>query len=120
MTSSDLWDADAAARYDDPDDPMFSPEVLDPTLDALQSLAGGGRVLELAIGTGRVGIPLAARGLEVVGIELSPPMVDRLHEKAPDLPVTVGIVLVLAALVIVANIVVDILYAFIDPRVRVG
>ncbi|NHA69281.1 class I SAM-dependent methyltransferase [Phycicoccus flavus] len=90
MTSSDLWDADAAARYDDATADLATPEALDPVLDVLADLAGDGRALELAVGTGRVAIPLSARGVEVHGIELSQPMTDRLHEKAPDLPVVVG------------------------------
>ncbi len=90
MTSSDLWDADTAARYDESSAQMFAPHVLDPTVELLAGLAAGGRVLELAIGTGRVAIPLVARGLDVTGIELSQPMVDQLHRKAPELPVVVG------------------------------
>ena len=53
---------------------MFAPEVLDPAVDCLASLAGGGRVLEFAIGSGRVALPLARRGLDVTGIELSADM----------------------------------------------
>lgn len=90
MTSSDLWDADDAARYDVAVAAMFEPQVLDPTVDLLAELAGPGPVLEFAIGTGRVAIPLAARGLSVTGLEYSQPMIDRLHEKAPDLPVVHG------------------------------
>ncbi|WP_377643107.1 class I SAM-dependent DNA methyltransferase [Oryzobacter terrae] len=90
MTSSDLWTAETAARYDEASAAMFAPEVLDPTVDRLAALAGDGPVLELAVGTGRVAVPLAARGLAVSGIELSQPMVDRLHAKSPDLPVVVG------------------------------
>ncbi|ANS79436.1 Methyltransferase [Serinicoccus hydrothermalis] len=90
MTTSDLWDEKTAAAYDEASAAMFAPDVLDPAVDLLTELAGDGRALELAIGTGRVGIPLAQRGIEVVGIELSPPMVDQLHRKAADLPVTVG------------------------------
>ncbi|MDO5503127.1 MAG: class I SAM-dependent methyltransferase [Actinomycetia bacterium] len=90
MTSSDLWSAETAARYDEESADMFAPEVLDPTVDFLADLAGDGSVLEMAIGTGRVAIPLAQRGIPVKGIELSAPMVDRLHEKHPDLPVVVG------------------------------
>ncbi|GHJ46910.1 methyltransferase [Catellatospora sp. TT07R-123] len=71
---------------------MFSPAVLDPTVDFLARLAGPGPALEFAIGTGRVGIPLAARGVPVTGIELSQPMADELRRKASaaDLPVVVG------------------------------
>jgi len=92
MVSSDVWDADRAARYDDPDDPMFSAEVLDPTVDLLAELAGGGPALEFAIGTGRVAVPLRARGVPVTGIELSEPMVAQLRTKAgpDDIPVVVG------------------------------
>ncbi|WP_010146785.1 class I SAM-dependent DNA methyltransferase [Serinicoccus profundi] len=90
MTSSDLWDADTAARYDRARAAMFAPEVLDPTVDFLAEFAGEGRALELAIGTGRVGIPLLERGVDVTGIELSAPMVEQLHRKRPDLPVSVG------------------------------
>ncbi|WP_425956601.1 class I SAM-dependent DNA methyltransferase [Xylanimonas sp. McL0601] len=92
MTSSDLWDDDVASRYDDASDPMFSPEVLDPTVDLLAELAGAGPALELAIGTGRVAVPLHRRGVPVAGIELSPPMVAVLRTKADDatIPVVVG------------------------------
>ena len=71
---------------------MFSPEVLDPTVDLLASLAGEGPALEFAIGTGRVAVPLAERGIPVSGIELSQPMVDQLRTKAPPelIPVTIG------------------------------
>jgi SAM-dependent methyltransferase len=90
MTTSDLWDADAAARYDETSAFMFAPEVLDPAVELLTERAGTGRALELAIGTGRVAIPLADHGVPVAGIELSQPMADRLHAKRPDLPVVVG------------------------------
>ena len=90
MTSSDYWDAETARHYDDTSSFMFEPAVLDPAVDFLAGLAGDGAALELAIGTGRVAIPLTDRGVPVVGIELSQPMADRLHEKRPDLPVVVG------------------------------
>jgi SAM-dependent methyltransferase len=85
-----VWDAEAAARYDETSAFMFTPEVLEPAVAFLADLAGGGRALELAIGTGRVAIPLVERGVPVSGIELSQPMTDRLHAKRPDLPVVVG------------------------------
>jgi SAM-dependent methyltransferase len=69
---------------------MFDPEVLEPTVDFLAELAGDGPALELAIGTGRVAIPLAERGIAVSGIELSQPMTDQLHRKRADIPVVVG------------------------------
>lgn len=71
---------------------MFAPEVLEPTVDRLAALAGGGRALEFAIGTGRVAVPLAARGVPVTGIELSRPMVAQLRTKVGEaaIPVIVG------------------------------
>jgi SAM-dependent methyltransferase len=92
MTSSDLWDEETAQRYDETSSGMFAPEVLGPAVDLLAELAGPGPALELAIGTGRVAIPLLARGVPVTGIELSEPMVAQLRRKAgeADLPVVVG------------------------------
>jgi hypothetical protein len=92
MTSSDLWDEETAEHYEESSAAMFAPEVLDPTVDFLAHLAGSGRALELAIGTGRVGVPLAARGVPVAGIELSAPMVAQLRRRADEatLPVVVG------------------------------
>jgi len=60
-----------AASYDDPSDSMFKPEAIDPAVSLLAELAGSGRALELAIGTGRIGLPLSRRGVLVHGIELS-------------------------------------------------
>jgi len=92
VRQEDIWDADAAQRYDTPGTGMFAPDVLNPTVDRLAELAGGGRALELAIGTGRVAVPLAQRGVPVTGIELSQPMVDQLRTKvaAYQLPVVMG------------------------------
>ncbi|WSS10384.1 class I SAM-dependent methyltransferase [Microbispora sp. NBC_01189] len=71
---------------------MFSPEVLRPTVDRLAELAGDGRALEFAIGTGRVAVPLAERGVPVTGIELSVPMIQQLRTKVDEaaVPVIVG------------------------------
>jgi SAM-dependent methyltransferase len=71
---------------------MFAQEVLKPTVDRLVELAEGGRVLEFAIGTGRVAVPLAERGVPVTGIELSSPMVDKLRSKVDEaaIPVVIG------------------------------
>src|SRR3954454_7816453 len=87
-----VWGIEAALQYDTPGTGMFAPEVLGPTVDRLAELADGGRALELAIGTGRVGVPLAERGVAVTGIELSQPMVDQLRTKVDEdaLPVLVG------------------------------
>lgn len=77
----EIWDVEAAQSYDTPGREMFAPEVLGPTVDRLAELAGGGRALEFAIGTGRVAIPLSERGVPVAGVELSQPMVDQLRTK---------------------------------------
>jgi SAM-dependent methyltransferase len=92
MRQDKIWDEDAAQRYDTPGTGMFAPDVLGPTVDRLAVLAGAGQALELAIGTGRVGVPLAERGVPVTGIELSQPMVDRLRTKVDEdrLPVVMG------------------------------
>lgn len=92
VDQSRLWDAHAAAGYDTPGEGMFAPEVLGPTVEILAELAGGGRALELAIGTGRVAIPLHEAGVDVTGIELSAPMLARLREKVDEsaLPVIRG------------------------------
>lgn len=90
MTTSDLWDAATAERYDETSAHMFAPDVLDPAVRFLAHLAGDGPALEFAIGTGRVAIPLVERGVAVSGIELSQPMVDQLHQKRTDIPVAVG------------------------------
>lgn len=92
MQQHEIWDAEAAQRYDTPGTGMFAPEVLRPTVDRLAQLAGDGRAVEFAIGTGRVAIPLAERGVPVTGIELSQPMIDRLRTKADEatIPVLVG------------------------------
>lgn len=71
----------AAATYDEDSAGMFAPEVLGPTVDLLAGLAGGGPALEFAVGTGRVALPLAARGLEVAGVDESEAMLSRLRAK---------------------------------------
>ena len=82
MTGPDgYFGEDVAERYDDGSWEMFSPEVLEPTVELLVELARGGRALELGIGTGRVALPLAERGVEVRGIDLSQAMVAKLREK---------------------------------------
>jgi SAM-dependent methyltransferase len=80
-----------AARYDD-DAEIFDPAVVDPVVDLLVELAGNGRALELGIGTGRIALPLAQRGVPVHGIELSKAMAARLRAKpgGEDIGVTIG------------------------------
>jgi SAM-dependent methyltransferase len=87
-----IWDLDAARRYDTPGVGMFAPEVLGPSVDRLAQLAGDGAALELAIGTGRVAVPLRERGVLVTGIELSRPMIDQLRTKVDEatIPVIAG------------------------------
>jgi SAM-dependent methyltransferase len=81
-----------AARYDESSGEMFNPEVVDPVVDFLVELAGKGRALELGIGTGRIALPLAQRGVPVHGIDLSKAMVARLRAKpgGEDIGVTIG------------------------------
>ncbi|MFE1511701.1 class I SAM-dependent methyltransferase [Streptomyces sp. NPDC058726] len=92
MKQEEIWNADAARRYDTPGTGMFAPEVLGPAVDLLARLAGEGAALEFAVGTGRVAVPLAGRGVPVTGIELSPPMVAQLRTKADEsaVPVVIG------------------------------
>jgi hypothetical protein len=81
-----------AAGYDDPSDPMFGLQAVDPAVGLLAELAGSGRALELAIGTGRIGLPLSLRGVPVHGIELSRAMAARLRAKpgGEAIAVTIG------------------------------
>lgn len=90
--SSQVWSTAAANRYDETLGWMGTPEAVDPAVDTLARLADGGRALEFAVGTGRIAVPLAARGVPVEGIELSAPMVERLRTRvdAVSLPVTLG------------------------------
>ena len=92
MHSNDIWDTETARSYDTPGVGVFSAEVLLPTIDFLARLAGDGRALEFAIGTGRVAIPLMKRGVSVTGIEFSPAMVAELRTKtdAATIPVISG------------------------------
>ena len=86
------FDTEVAQRYDEDCAEMFEPDVLGPTVDVLAELADGKPALELAVGTGRVAIPLAERGVHVHGIELSEAMVAQLKAKpgGAAVDVTVG------------------------------
>lgn len=90
--ASVTWDDELAEIYDETYAAMFEPARLDPVVDLLAELADGGPALELAVGTGRVALPLAARGVPVSGIDLSAAMVERLRAKpgADAVPATVG------------------------------
>ncbi len=77
------FDEDVAATYDEvaAAKGLFDPAVVEPAVDLLVQLAGDGRALELGIGTGRIALPLAERGVPVHGIELSRAMAKRLQAK---------------------------------------
>lgn len=92
MDHEDIWDTQAAESYDTPGTGMFDPLLLAQTADRLAALAGGGAVLEFAIGTGRIALPLIARGVPVSGIEMSSAMLEVLRRKidAATLPVVLG------------------------------
>ena len=76
-----MWERDVAEVYDQTYRAKFEPSVLDPIVDLLAGLAGGGPALEFAVGTGRVALPLSARGIAVHGLELSPHMAAQLRAK---------------------------------------
>jgi len=81
FVQEDIWNAATAQSYDTPGVGMFSSEVIEPTVTYLVELAVGGQALEFAVGTGRIAIPLAQRGVLVTGIELSKPMIEQLRKK---------------------------------------
>ena len=87
-----MWEHDVAEVYDQTHRATFGPSVLDPIVDLLAGLAQGGPVLEFAVGTGRVALPLSARGIAVHSLELSPHMAAQLRVKpgAGAVPVTIG------------------------------
>jgi len=86
------FDEHVAASYDESDSENFEPSVVEPVVEFLAAMVGSGRALELGIGTGRIALPLAKRGVPVHGIELSRAMVAKLREKpgGEDLGVTIG------------------------------
>ncbi len=90
--TEDGWGEAAAAAYDEQSADMYAPGVLGPAVDFLAARAAGGRALELAVGTGRVALALADRGVPVHGVERSPAMAARLAAKpgSERVPVTLG------------------------------
>jgi SAM-dependent methyltransferase len=86
------FDERVAARYDESSPEMFDPAVVEPVVDLLVELAGDGHALELGIGTGRIALPLARRGVPVHGIELSQAMAARLRAKpgGAEIGLTIG------------------------------
>jgi hypothetical protein len=79
-----------AARYDDVSWSMFDPALLAATADFLAELADGGAAVEFAIGTGRVAVPLAERGVKVAGMDNAPAMLQRLREKNTEIDAVEG------------------------------
>jgi len=81
-----------AARYDASLAEMFDPAAVEPVVEFIARLAGDGQALELGVGTGRIALPLAQRGVRVHGIDLSAAMVEKLRKKqgAEGIGVTIG------------------------------
>jgi SAM-dependent methyltransferase len=79
--AQDHFGEDVAARYDGEETAMFARAVVEPAVTVLAELAGDGAALEFGVGTGRIAIPLAARGVPVHGIDLSDAMLARLRAK---------------------------------------
>ncbi|HET7026668.1 MAG TPA: class I SAM-dependent methyltransferase [Candidatus Limnocylindrales bacterium] len=92
MSDAPSFDEPHPPAQDESTDPMFAPEIVGPTVDLLSELARGGRALELGIGTGRVALPLAARGIDVAGIDQSETAARRLQATpgGERIPVTIG------------------------------
>ena len=88
----DYFGERVAERYDERDAASFEPAAVDPVVDFLVDVAGQGAALELGIGTGRIALPLAKRGVHVHGIELSGAMVAKLLAKpgAEDINISLG------------------------------
>ena len=86
-----MWNDDVARNYDRTSAAMFAPEVLGPTVEFLRDHAGAGPVVEFALGTGRVALPLRAAGVDVRGIEFSRAMVDELRRKPGGIEIDVVI-----------------------------
>ena len=92
MDEDGFFGEGVAAAYDESSAGMFEPDVVDPAVELLAGLAGSGRALELGVGTGRIALPLARRGVPVHGIDLSRAMVERLRAKpgGDAIGVTIG------------------------------
>jgi SAM-dependent methyltransferase len=86
------FDQEVADRYDDPKWDMMSPDKIEPVVDFLVEQCGGGDALEFGIGTGRIALPLAQRGVQVSGIDISRPMVHHMRAKpgGKDIEVAIG------------------------------
>jgi SAM-dependent methyltransferase len=90
--AEDSFAGQVANHYDETSAEQFAPDLVEPAVELLAGLADGGAALELGIGTGRIALPLARRGGEVHGLDLSPDMVEQLRAKpgGAEIPVTVG------------------------------
>jgi SAM-dependent methyltransferase len=88
----DHFGEQVAERFDERYAHLAEPAVVDPIVDFVAEVAGDGAALELGVGTGRIALPLAERGVHVHGIELSEAMVARLRAKpgADHIDVTIG------------------------------
>ena len=93
MPDDGYFDEGIAARYDDSSVEVFEPALVNPVVDCLVELAGDGRALELSIGTRRIALPLARRGVPVHGIDMSNAMVARPRAKpgGEEIDVTIGV-----------------------------
>jgi SAM-dependent methyltransferase len=91
-TPENFFGEGIAERYDQSHSEMFASSIVGPAVDFLAGVAGNGAALELGIGTGRIALPLARRGVRVHGIELSEAMVQQLRAKpgGDDVEVTIG------------------------------
>lgn len=83
------FDDRIASTYEAKWPELFDPAVVDPVVDFLADLAGGGPALEFGVGTGRIAVPLARRGIGVHGVDLSAAMAARVPPDA-GVEVTVG------------------------------
>jgi SAM-dependent methyltransferase len=88
----DYFGEGTAERYDAAVASEFDPSIVGPAVDFLAGLAGAGDVLEFGIGTGRIALPLAQRGIRVHGIDLSRAMIARLQAKpgTEEIATTIG------------------------------
>lgn len=92
MDDDGYFGEEVAADYDADTSGMHDDSVIAAVVDVLAGLAGDGAALEFGIGTGRIALPLARRGVAVHGIDLSRAMVARMREKldGAEIPVTIG------------------------------
>lgn len=92
VMDANVWNEQVARDYDTSSAHMYAPEVLGPTVSFLERRVGRDAALEFAVGTGRVALPLSARGVPVAGIEKSQPMAQELGKKpgGHEVSVTIG------------------------------